>query len=320
MVKRPGTKRWLPAAVVSFLIFVAFLLPSSPVGAFFATVYTYGYIGRLGGTLVTGPRAGANGTRIDVFVVGTDDAIWYQTSTNGSRNGSANWSGWNTAGGVATSDPGAETPSTTETNVTVRGTDAAVWHRKQLSGVWQAWESVGGTATSAPSVGSWGPGRLDYVVAGTDHALWHRSETGGVFSAWDTAGGTATSDPSIVDTVVGSVAVFVRGTDNQLWYRTGDGAGTWGTWTPLGGVLSSAPGAASCGLGHLDVIVRGTDMAYWHNGFNGTAWSGWSQVQATGGVAGSWTSNPGVSCDNSGLTVFGRDSTNALTYFTEVGT
>jgi hypothetical protein len=66
--------------------------------------------------------------------------------------------------------------------------------------------------------------------------------------------------------------------------------------------------------------VRGTDNAYWHKGFDGTSWSAWSQVQATGGVAGTWTSSPGVSCDNGGLTVFGRDNTNALTYFTEVGT
>jgi len=320
MSKHTKIKRWLPAAGVSTLLVLAFLLPATPVLGSLLSVYTYGYIGRLGGTLIGGPRAGANGTTIDVYVVGTDKAIWYQTTTTGSRSGSSSWSGWASAGGTATSDPGTVRPSGTESNVTVRGTDNAVWHRQSLSGVWQAWESVGGTATSAPSIGSWGPGRLDYVVEGTDSALWHRSETGGVFSGWDTAGGTAASDPAIVDLGVGSLAVFVKGTDGQLFYRTGNGAGTWGTWTGLGGVLTSAPAAASCGLGHIDVVVRGTDSAYWHNSWNGTAWSGWTQVQATGGVAGTWTSSPGVSCDNTGLTVFGRDTANGLTYFTEIGT
>ena len=95
---------------------------------------------------------------------------------------------------------------------------------------------------------------------------------------------------------------------------------TWGSWTPLGGVLTTGPDAASCTAGHLDVVVRGTDNAYWRKGFNGTAWLPWEQLKTSGGDPGTWTSDPGIACVGSLLYVFGRDTTNSLTYFTQLPT
>src|SRR5690242_15379496 len=320
MLRKPTLRRLLPAGVVSAIVLFAALLPAAPLGALFAS-YSYGYIGRLGGILTTGPDAGSNSGRIDVFVRGTDKQAWEQ-SWNGTG-----WSGWVAAGGILTSAPGAVNPSSTETDLFVRGTDNQVWQRKSsVPQDWTAaWMPVGGVATTKPDAASWAPNRLDIIVGGTDSGLWHRASTdgGATWLPWDSAGGIVTSDPSIVATGANALTIFVRGTDNGLWYRQSAGAGVWGSWTPLGGILTSAPQAASCFAGHMDVVVRGTDNTFYRKGStdNGVTWSNWQQLQA-GGTAGSWQSDPGVGCDpaNGNLFVFGKDGSNSLTYFTELAT
>src|SRR5258706_4968987 len=159
-MKLSAIKKVLPPVLVSLAIGVAFALPA---GAMLGTVGpSYGYIGRLGGTLLGGPGAGSNATRMDEYVIGTDKGVWYRTFSSGA------WGGWATAGGVATSDPGAATFGT-KSDVFVRASDNEVAHRSSVAGVWAAWELIGGTATSATDADSWGAGRLDIVVKGTDN-------------------------------------------------------------------------------------------------------------------------------------------------------
>ena len=315
MRTRQALKNLAPATIGGLTVLV--LLLSASLGAVSAA---YGYIGRLGGILTTGPDAGHNSGRIDVYVRGTDMGAWEQT-----WNGTG-WSGWISAGGILTSAPGAVNTSSTETDLFVRGTDNGVWqHKSSVQSNWTgAWMSVGGTATTKPDAASWSASRLDIIVGGTDSGLWHRASNdgGATWLAWDSAGGIVTSDPSIVATGVGALTIFVRGTDNGLWYRQSAGAGVWGPWVSLGGVLTSAPQAASCSAGHMDVVVRGTDNAFYRRGTvdNGVNWSAWQQLQAGSPVtAGTWGSDPGVGCNGNGLIyVFGKDGSNALTYFTEL--
>ena len=90
--------------------------------------------------------------RLDVFVRGTDDALWHKWWDGSS------WSGWESLGGVLTSAPAAVSWGNNRIDVFVRGTDNAL-HHKWWAGGWSGWESLGGVLTSAPTVSSW---RLPY--------------------------------------------------------------------------------------------------------------------------------------------------------------
>ena len=168
----------------------------------------------LNGVLTSGPDASSSGAgRLDVFVRGTDNALWHRSEDDGA------WSAWESLGGVLTSDPAAVSGAAGRLDVFVRGIDNALWH-KSYDGGWSGWESLGGVLTTGPDVASWGAGRLDVFVRGTDNALWHRSQDGGAWSAWESLGGVLTSDPAAVSGGAGRLDVFVRGTDNALWHKS----------------------------------------------------------------------------------------------------
>lgn len=265
----------------------------------------------IGGSVSSGPDATSSGaTATDVFVRGSDNALW-QRSWNGTT-----WGTWTSLGGTLTADPGAVSQGPGHTDVFVRGTDNAIWHRGWNGTAWSSWDSLGGVATSAPDAASWGVGRLDLVVRGTDNGLWHRGWNGTAWSAWDKIGGTAMSDPSMVASGANRLDVFVRGTDNALWHRSGDGAGTWSAWDSPGGVLSSGPDAASCSPGHLDVFVQGTGNGLWQRGFNGTSWTAWKPL---GGI---WTSDPSAVCvpGTTTINLFARFADGALWTLSLTGT
>jgi hypothetical protein len=83
------------------------------------------------------------------------------------------WSGWESLGGVITSDPSVSSWNSGRLDVFARGTDNALWHKWYQNG-WSNWESLGGVLTSAPGAVSWSNGRIDVFVRGTDNALWHK--------------------------------------------------------------------------------------------------------------------------------------------------
>ena len=93
----------------------------------------------LGGQLAsgTGPAADAqNANSLDVFVQGTDNALWHK-----SLQGSA-WSAWGSLGGNLTSSPAATSPANGLIDVFVRGSDSAIWQKTYNNG-WSGWTSVG---------------------------------------------------------------------------------------------------------------------------------------------------------------------------------
>ncbi|HEU5202674.1 MAG TPA: hypothetical protein VFU17_00110 [Candidatus Limnocylindrales bacterium] len=237
----------------------------------------------LGGVLTSSPAVSswASG-RLDVFVRGTDSALWHKWWQNG-------WSGWESLGGVLTSGPAAVSWGNGRIDVFVRGTDSALWH-KWYQGGWSGWESLSGVLTSGPAVASWSNGRLDVFVRGTDAALWHKWYQGG-WSGWESLGGILTSAPAAAAWGNGRLDVFVAGTDSALWHKWYQGG--WSGWESLGGVLTSAPAVSSWASGRLDVFVAGTDSAMWHKWYQG-GWSGWESlggVLTTAPAAVSWGPN-----------------------------
>jgi hypothetical protein len=277
---------------------------SSPVSATTPYVWT-----SLGGILTSAAAVASSGTnRTDVFVRGTDNAL-YQRTWNGTS-----WSPWTSLGGVLTSSPSAISWGPNRIDVFVRGTDNGLWQRTWNGTSWSPWVALGGILTSGPGTASWAAGHLDVFVRGTDNGLWQRTWNGTSWSPWVALGGILTSDPTAVSWGSNRIDVFVRGTDNGLWQRSWTGS-SWSAWQSHGGVLTSGIGAASCTSGHLDVYVLGSDAAIYHMAYNGT-WSTWQRQSGT------WTASPSAVCvpGSSIVSLFERGTDHALWQSNQSGT
>ncbi len=96
----------------------------------------------------TGPAACAqDANSLDVFVRGSDHALWYRHYQAGSG-----WSAWRFLGGKLTSSPAATSPASGVIDVFVRGTDGALWEKTTTNGgaSWSGWTSVGGQLLPVP--------------------------------------------------------------------------------------------------------------------------------------------------------------------------
>ena len=174
-----------------------------------------------------------NANSLDVFVRGSDNALWYK-HWNGTT-----WSALTSLGGILTSDPAATSSAPGHIDVFVRGTTGVLWQKTTTDGgqTWN-WNNLGGIlpAGTSPAACSWGAGRLDVFVQGVTGVLWHQSYSGTSWSGWQNLGGIPTSSPAAA-AASGSnrIDVFVHGTDNGLWQKTYDN-GAWGSWTSVDGI------------------------------------------------------------------------------------
>jgi hypothetical protein len=263
----------------------------------------------IGGQLAsgTGPAVSSwSGGRLDVFVEGTDGAL-YQKSWTGTS-----WSSWHSLGGKLTASPAATvtTPNTANhVYVFVRGTDGAVWTKHWNGGAWSTWASIGGQLASGtgPAVCSQGSS-LDVFVQGTDHVLYYTHWDGTTWSGWHSLGAGLTSSPGVTSQANGKIDVFVRGTDNAIWCREYSGT-SWSNWKGLSGLVASGTGPAACswGTGRLDVFVHGTDGVLYQKTWTGSSWSIWQSL------GGKLTSSPAATAPASGvIDVFVRGTDNAI--------
>ncbi len=94
--------------------------------------------------------------RLDVFVRGTDDAMWHTWWDPNTPN----WGTWESLGGVLTSSPNCVSWGENRLDCFVRGTDGTVWHKWWDDTHWGPskldWESIGGKPTTTSSR-SWHP-------------------------------------------------------------------------------------------------------------------------------------------------------------------
>jgi spore germination protein YaaH len=222
---------------------------------------------------------------------------------------------WGSVGGVLTSTAAVTSWGTARTDVFVRGTDNALWHRWFDGTSWKPWESLGGVLTSAPGAVSWGANRLDVFVRGTDNAVWHRSWDGTMWAPWDSVGGIATSAPSATSWTAGRLDMVVAGLGGVLWHRSWTSSG-WAAWDRIGGVANSDPSVVGSAVGRLDVFVKGTDNALWHRAGDGAGtWSDWESL---GGVV--VGSPAAASCGAGHLDVFVQGTDKGLWQKSYTGT
>jgi len=139
---------------------------------------------RLGGVLGSDPaavptRGGQCPVREDVFVLGTDLAVWEFAGGAFRR-----------VGGRSPSAPAALELRTGETDLFVRGADGALWmnSRASIAGPWAGWRRVGGRISSAPvaTVFPESPPTRTIFSLGADGDLWRgRNVVGTATWAWD---------------------------------------------------------------------------------------------------------------------------------------
>jgi len=265
----------------------------------------------VGGQLAsgTGPAACAqDANSLDVFVQGTDNALWYRHYQSGSG-----WSAWQSLGGRLTSAPAAASRSAGKIDVFVRGTDGALWSKATADGgtSWSNWYKIGGQllAGTGPAAYEWGGARIGVFVTGTNKALYHISyDASGPWSSWQSLGGTLTSSPAATSPTSGVIDVYGRGGDGALWSREYKN-NAWSSWSSLSGKLASGTGPAACswGPGRLDVFVQGTNGALYQKSYN-SAWSGWQSL------GGKLTSSPAAAAASGSnrIDVFVRGTDGAL--------
>ena len=223
--------------------------------------------GSLGGVISMPVVARNADGRLEVFVQGSDGALWHiwQTAPN---NG---WSGWASLGGWIT-QPVVGQNADGRLEVFARGSDGALWHIWQTApnNGWSGWASLGGVI-SMPTVGRNADGRLEVFAQGTDGALWHIWQTApnNGWSGWASLGGWITN-PTVARNADGRLEVFVQGSDNALWHmwQTAPNNG-WSGWAsprrldpqPGGGPERRRPdGGVRAGLGQR-VVAHVADRA-----------------------------------------------------------
>jgi C1A family cysteine protease len=229
-------------------------------------------------TVASSPAVTAqNANSLDLFVNGSDGALYHKYWTG------TTWTASTSLGGNLTSDPAATSRAPGYMDVFMRGSDGALWSRNTMNNgtTWNAWYSIGGQILpgTGPAVCERGLNSLDVFVQGTDHVLYYTHWDGTTWSGWKSLGPGLTSSPGVTSQANGKIDVFVRGTDNAIWYREYSGS-SWSNWMGLGGQVASGTGPAACswGTGRLDVFVQGTDGVLYQRTYTGSSWSGWQSL------------------------------------------
>jgi alpha-galactosidase len=210
----------------------------------------------LGKKILGQPAAyGSAGDRIDVFVRGTDNAVWRNAFTNG------RWGQWTRLGGTLSDAPTVAFTSPTAWTVVARGADGLVRVRSNTGD----WTSIGAPDNrpvyGRPSAVVDGAGVLHVTVRIRTDEIWERTRAGATWSDWTSLGGTLSGSPTLLATS-GRVYLFALAADNRLWQRNYvDGA--WGGWFQRGefstDAFQGAVGAAAGDNGSAWVAVRGVD-------------------------------------------------------------
>jgi hypothetical protein len=257
--------------------------------------------GSLGGVVTSAPTVASWGfRRLDVFVRGTDDAL-YQKWFDGES-----WHGWVSHGGILTSAPTAVSWGPNRVDVFVRATDATLYHKWWDGTKWREWEGLGGELQFAPAVCSRRPNHLDVFVAWSDDSLRHRIWNGDKWTPWENLGGVLGNSPAAVSWGNNRIDVFAPGTDGNLYQKWWDGT-SWHDWASHEAVSLFAPAVSSRKANHLDVYTVAEDNTLWHRVWTGSTWSHWESL------GGYLTEAPAaVSWDANRIDVFARGTDNAI--------
>ena len=163
-------------------------------------------------------------------------------------NGSA-WGGWESLGGVITSNITAACWGPNRIDCFARGTDNAMYHKWWNGSTWGGWESLGGIITTPPKVVSWGSNRLDVFARGTDNAMYHKWWNGSAWGGWESLGGILTSNISATSWAANRLDCFVLGTNHAMFHKWWNGS----QWGPAAGIAVNL---------HVKILTNPTSFTF----------------------------------------------------------
>jgi len=132
--------------------------------------------------LITAAVSWGTTTRVDVFVRGSNGAV-YQRTYNG-----AGLAGTLSAGNSLLTRDRCRFMVSRSSRRLCRSTNGALYHKWWNGATWSAWESLGGTLTASPAAASPSTGVVDVFARGSDGAVWQRAYNHG-WSSWTSLGG-----------------------------------------------------------------------------------------------------------------------------------
>ncbi len=216
--------------------------------------------------------------RRDVFVRGTDNALWHRwyASDQFGVGEIEGWADWESLWGTLASDPAAASWGENRIDVFAMGPDRSLRHicydtsLGGYEGGWQDWESL-----SAPETPAW-----DGTPAQTEDDGWQALSPA--------AGYGLVSKPAAISWGPNSIRVFVYATTpgspptTNLWFMSCED-GAWAQmWekvqVPLGEAFQagSSPAAVAWEDQRIDIVVQGVS-ALWHLAFAG-GWQPWENL------------------------------------------
>jgi hypothetical protein len=230
----------------------------------------------LGGVSTSSPAAvswSSSYFRLDVFVRGTDGALWHKAYQNG-------WGRWESLGGQLAygTGPAVSSWGSGRLDAFVQGTDGALWHKAWTGTSWSGWQSLGGKLTASPAATSDGH-KIDVFVRGTNAAVYQKYWSGSAWSGWISLGGQVASNTGPAASQSGWV--IVQGTDNQFWQRGGVGGNGWEHLgvAPPEALSASPPGAVSIPANEHALVI-----------FSSTSGNVWYGIHDVTGLISGWTS------------------------------
>ena len=235
-------------------------------------------------------------SRKDLFVRGTDGAL-YHAFTNGGA-----YSGWEYLGGAiaAGTAPAVAAWSPGRLDMFVEGIDHQLWH-KFWSGGWSGWEPLGGYLTASPTVASWGPGRLDIFVRGSGNGMWHKFWAGAWYG-YDSLGGALASAPAASSWGTNHLEIFAHGGSGiQELVWTGS---AWSGWDQFAATPQGDPAAGSCAPGRVATVDLDQTGALRYLAYAG-AWSNWNAL-------GLDASGPGLTAASGNLDLYSTTAGGAV--------
>lgn len=261
------------------------------------------HIYNLGGTTEAAPDVSTWGSnRVDVWLKGTDKALWHKWWDGKS------WSGWESLGGTLASGPGAVSWGSNRIDVVARSTENTVLHWWWDGSSWHN-EDLGGSITDDPDISSWGPGRLDIWGRAPNGSIAHKWWDGKKWSSWEYLGGAEAIVSGVGAAGTGGSRIDVVGkAPNKSVFHLWWNGSSWQTEN-LGGEIQDDPDVSTWGLSRFDIWARGTDNLLWHRWWPGTVWMPW-EVQEPSATF--WSSPGAVSAGDNLTYVVARAPDNSV--------
>jgi serine/threonine protein kinase len=217
------------------------------------------------------------GNSLYLFAKGTDNQIYYKTTSDGS-----NWSDWSKipSGGTPYSLSATQFGGKLYLFATGPGSQGPVWFTIFDGSNWSSWSSLGGYADEAPYVAQFS-GKLYLFAKVSNGSIWVNTFDGSNWSGWRQIPSDRATNVAVSATQFGnSLYLFAKGTDNRVFYKTTSDGSNWSDWSeiPSAGTPYSLSATQFGGKLYLFATGPGSQGQVWFTIFDGSQWSNWSKV------------------------------------------